>query len=178
MGFAFPPILVYNTQQEATRVKKLKVYLDSSVISHLDAPDTPDKMADTLLFWKDLLKGKYEVFLSPVVISELRETNEPKLSFMLEQLRALDFKLLAPSEEVTALADEYLRQGVLTAKSVDDCMHIAYAVVYQCDIIVSWNFRHLVNYRTIDRVRIVNAINRYREISIVSPTMMLEEDSK
>ena len=159
-------------------MKKLKIYLDSSVISYLDAPDTPDKMADTKLFWKDLMRGKYDVFLSPVVVSEIERTREPKLSFMLEQLKALDFKLLAPSGEVTALAEEYLRRGVLTPKSLDDCMHIAYGVIYQCDIIVSWNFKHLVNYQTIDRVRIVNAINRYKEISIVSPNMMIEEESE
>ena len=154
-------------------MKKLGVYLDSSVMSHLDAPDTPEKMADTKLFWKDLLDDLYDVFISPVVIAEIQRTAEPKLNFMLEQMKALNFNLLAPSEEVNALADEYLRHGVLTQKSVDDCLHIAYAVVYHCDVIVSWNFSHLVNYRTIDRVRIVNAINRYREISIVSPTMMI-----
>jgi len=57
-------------------------------------------------------------------------------------------------------------------------LHIAYAVVYNCDVIVSWNFKHMVNFRTIDRVRIVNAINRYREIAICSPTMMLKEESE
>ena len=35
-------------------MKKLKLYLDTSVISHLDAPDTPEKMADTLALWEDL----------------------------------------------------------------------------------------------------------------------------
>jgi len=159
-------------------MRKLKIYLDSSVISHLDAPDTPDKMADTKLFWKDLLRGVYDVFISPVVIGEIQKTAEPKLSFMLEQMKGLDMTLLALSNEVTSLAEEYLKQGVLTPKSLDDCMHIAFAVVYQCDVIVSWNFQHLVNYRTIDRVRIVNAVNRYREISIVSPTMMIGDELK
>ena len=56
-----------------------------------------------------------------------------------------------------------------------DCLHIAFAVAYDCDIIVSWNFKHLVNYRTVSEVKIVNAINNYREINIVSPTMLLEE---
>jgi len=111
-----------------------------------------------------------------VVIGEIEQTSEPKLSFMLKQLKALDFQLLAESDEAKALGNEYLRQGVLTPKSRDDCMHIAYAVVYRCDVIVSWNFKHLVNFRTIDRVRMINTINRYREIAICSPTMMLKEE--
>jgi len=157
-------------------MRRIKVYLESSAISHLDAPDVPDRMADTKLFWQDLVDGKYEIFISPVVIGEIEKTGEPKRTFLLEQLKTLDMQLLAVSEEAKALGDEYLRQGVLTPKSKDDCLHIAYAVVYNCDVIVSWNFKHMVNFRTIDRVRIVNAINRYREISICSPTMMLKEE--
>ena len=65
---------------------------------------------------------------------------------------------------------------MLKEKSYDDCLHIAYAVIHHCDVIVSWNFKHLVNFRTIDKVKIVNAINRYKEISIISPTMLIEED--
>jgi len=144
----------------------------------LDAPDVPDKMADTKLFWQDLLAGKYDVVVSPLTVREIEQTSEPKLTFMLEQMKAIEFQLLAESEEALALADEYLAQGVLTPKSRDDCLHIAYAVVYRCDAIVSWNFKHLVNYRVIDHVRIVNAINRYGAIDIVSPTVMIQEESE
>ena len=48
-------------------------------------------------------------------------------------------------------------------------------LVYNCDIIISWNFKHLVNYKTINKVKIVNAINHYKEISIMPPSMLLEE---
>jgi len=159
-------------------MNKLKIYLETSTISHLDAPDAPDKMADTKLFWQDLLDGKYELFISPVVIDEIEKTRGPKLDFMLEQLNGLDFTLLAPTEEVYDLADEYLRQGLLPPKSVNDRLHIAFAVVYNCDAIVSWNFNHLVNFTTNKRVRIINAINHYKEISLISPTMMIKEGSE
>ena len=76
-------------------------------------------------------------------------------------------------EGVKALANEYIVKGVLTEKSRADCLHIAFAVFYDCDIIVSWNFKHLVNFRTINKVKIVNATYNYREISIVNPTMLL-----
>ena len=45
-------------------MKKLKIYIDTSVVSYLDAPDRPDWMADTLKLWQDMVNGKYEVFTS------------------------------------------------------------------------------------------------------------------
>ncbi|MDR2728921.1 MAG: hypothetical protein LBB56_07290 [Chitinispirillales bacterium] len=45
-------------------MRKLKLYLDTSVISHLFAEDTPEKMADTNGLWQDFIDGKYEVFVS------------------------------------------------------------------------------------------------------------------
>ena len=156
-------------------MRKLKLYLDTSAISHLFADDTLDKMADTNSLWDDLALRKFDIFISQTVLDEIRKCSEPKKTMMLEKLQMIDFQLLEETHTVTELASAYVNGGVLKEKSIDDCMHIAFAVVYDCDIIVSWNFKHLVNYRTINSVKVVNAINNYREISIVSPTMLLEE---
>ena len=156
-------------------MRKLKLYLDSSTISHLFADDTPEKMEDTNRFWGDLTKGKYDIFISPVVVDEIERCSQPKRDKLYGELAKIKFQILEKTDEIGLLAREYITNGVLTEKSHDDCMHIAFAVVYDCDVIVSWNFRHLVNYKTINKVKIVNAINNYREISIVTPTMLLEE---
>jgi predicted nucleic acid-binding protein len=156
-------------------LRKLKLYLDTSTISHLFAEDTPEKMSDTNKFWNDLINDKYEIYISPVVTEELKKCPEPKLSLLFQKLEQIRFDILETTNEVEELAREYINKGVLKEKSHDDCMHIAFAVVYDCDIIVSWNFRHLVNYRTVNEVKIVNAMNRYKEISIISPSMLLEE---
>jgi len=156
-------------------MKKLKLYLDTSTISHLFADDAPEKMADTNRFWNDVANGKYEIVISPVVMNEMENCNEPKRSKMFEKLNQIQFQIINMTDEVTRLADEYIAGGVLKEKSFADCLHIAFAVVYNCDIIVSWNFKHLVNFKTINKVKVVNAINHYREISIMPPTMLLEE---
>ena len=155
-------------------MRKLKLYLDSSTISHLLADDVPEKMADTNQLWEDFISHKYEIFISPVVISEVDNCPEPKRSYLYTRLQQLQFEVLERTEEVTSLAYEYVKNGVLSEKSMADCLHIAFAVVNNCDIIVSWNFKHLANVKTINKVKIVNAINQYREISIVPPTMLLE----
>ncbi len=159
-------------------MRKLRLYLDTSVISHLFAEDTPDKMEDTIRFWNDCVNDKYSIFISNVVTDEIEKCSEPKRGGMLDRLKQIPIQILTKSDNVIELAGEYIKNGVLSNKSFDDCLHIAFAVFYDCDIIVSWNFKHIVNYKTIDKVRIVNAINKFREISIVSPTMMLEEDAK
>ena len=157
-------------------MRKLKLYLDTSVISHLLAEDTLEKMLDTIKFWDDCTGGKYDLYISDVVINEIQQCQEPKRSQMLEKMRQVSLTILKASAETKTLAREYINGGVLKEKSLDDCLHIAFAVISYCDAIVSWNFKHLVNFKTIDKVRVVNAINRYKEISIISPTMLIEEE--
>ena len=64
--------------------KKVKIYLDTSVISHLQASDAPERMTDTLRLWEDLKAGIYEVVISDVTIDEINDCSEPKRSFMLD----------------------------------------------------------------------------------------------
>jgi predicted nucleic acid-binding protein len=154
-------------------MKKLRLYLDTSVISHLDAPDVPDKEADTKRLWEDIKAGRYEVVISPVVVAELNDCPEPKLSYLREQLKLIDYVVLEKADEVTYLAERYAAE-VLKKKSFADCQHIAYACVYNCDMVVSWNFKHLVNYKTIAGVKSVNALAGYREMMIYAPTNIVE----
>ena len=51
--------------------RKLKVYLDTSVISYLQQEDTPERMKDTLVLWKQFEAGKYEIYLSQLTLDEV-----------------------------------------------------------------------------------------------------------
>jgi len=133
-------------------------------------------MEDTNLLWVDLTKSKYDIFISPVVISEIKKCPEPRQSLMFEKLEQIKFQILNETDEVYTLANEYIKGGVLNEKSRDDCLYIAYAVIYNCDVIVSWNFKHLVNFKTINKIKVVNTIHMYKEIGIISPTMLIEEE--
>jgi len=159
-------------------MEKLKLYLDTSVISHLFAEDTPEKMADTNRLWQDFIDGKYEIFVSTTTLEELGRCPEPKRGQMITKLDEIKINILEESGKTGELLEEYLKNHVLSPKNIDDCSHIAFAVVYNCDIIVSWNFKHLVNYKTVNKVKIVNAMKSYKEISIISPTMLIEEEEE
>ena len=57
--------------------RKLKVYLDTSVISHLMQEDVPEKMAHTRKLWEIFQKGVYDVCLSSVTLKEISDCPEP-----------------------------------------------------------------------------------------------------
>ena len=159
-------------------MKKLKVYLDTSIVSHLDAPDVPDKEADTKRLWDRIKAGEFEAFISPVVIAEVDRCDEPKRSFMREELRSTPHTFLEETEEVRDLADRYIAADILRAKNLNDSQHVAYACVYNCDMVISWNFTHLVNYKTIAGVKSVNAMAGYKEMPIYPPSMFKEGDKE
>lgn len=155
-------------------MRKLKIYLDTSVISHLQADDVPEKMADTLEFWDMIIKRPdVQVCISDVTMAEISRCSEPKLTYLLQQLARLDITMIEETVEDQQLSEIYLMNGVLREKSRDDLRHIAIAVMNDCRYIVSWNFKHFVNPKTINAAAAVNRLNNLPEVSIVSPSMMI-----
>ena len=157
-------------------MRKLKIYLDTSVISHLHQLDAPDKMNDTLALWEEIKSGTYEAVISDLTVREVMKCHEPKQSILFDYLSKITFESFDITGGIDDLAEEIVRRRILTAKSLDDCTHIAAAILNNCDIIVSWNFKHLVNVRTIDGIREIVVSNRYKPIDIYSPTMLLKGD--
>jgi predicted nucleic acid-binding protein len=152
---------------------KLKLYLDTSVISHLEAPDVPDKEADTLKLWEYIKSGRYEMYVSPVVFEEINECKEPKKSRLLDFLEEVDFILIEENDETQRIAQKLIDNGTLTEKSLNDCRQIACALFSACDMITSWNFNHIVNIKTINGVKAISALEGYREISIYAPNVLV-----
>jgi len=91
-------------------------------------------------------------------------------------LGEINFIEIEETEESVSLAREYIKYGVLSQKSFDDCRHMAIATISECDYIISWNFKHFVNVKTISKVQAVNKLLGYKEVIIIPPTMILEGD--
>ncbi len=153
--------------------KKIRIYIETSIISHLDATDRPDWMKETLLLWKELQAGRYEAVVGAPVMAELEKCHEPKRTFMFEQLDKIKFDLVAGTDESKRIASEYISLGGLPRKSRTDAAHIALATLANCDVIVSWNFSHIVNFKAMTAVDTVNTHERLKPIRIVSPTILL-----
>ena len=157
-------------------MRKLKVYLDTSVISHLLQEDVPEKMADTRQLQEMFKAGKYEVYLSTVTLEEIADCPEPKRSELRKLLQQIDFVTIDISDEMESVAHKIIEMGILTNKRYDDCQHIAAAVVTECNCIISWNFKHIVNIKTIHGVRAITNLTGYKPIDILSPTVLLESE--
>lgn len=157
-------------------MRKLSVYLDTTVISYLQQEDAPERMEDTLVLWKKFEEHDFNIYLSQVTLNEVEQCPEPKRSTLYEYLSRIDYEVLMIDEEIMELAQKIIDMGILTPKSFDDCQHIAAAVVYNCDCIISWNFKHIVNIKTIRGVRAITNLEGYKDIDIVNPSVLLESE--
>ncbi len=155
-------------------MKKLKVYLDTSVISYLYQDDAPEKMADTLALWDLFEKGVYEVYISDVVLEEIYHCNEHKLDILLDYMDRVKIHVLETDNDTMNLAEKFIDFGILKKTSLDDCRHISAAILAGCDIITSWNFKHIVNVKTAKGVKVITTLEGYKDILIYPPSALLE----
>ncbi|MGL6225757.1 MAG: PIN domain-containing protein [Thermoguttaceae bacterium] len=158
--------------------RKLKLFLDTSIISHIVAPHKPYEEAATKAFFRYLADypDEYELLISPAVRAEVEACPvQIKRKMMTDLLTTFQIAVLPESDEAVQLAQIYLQQGVLSKRSLDDLTHIAYAVVNHCDYILSWNFKHFVNVTTINAVNSINVAMSYRMTSIVTPQFFTGE---
>lgn len=159
-------------------MKKLKIYLDTSVISYLLQPDAPEKMEETRRFWKILKEGRiYEVYISDIVLNEISRCSKEKLDILLAFLNQIEYNIIGTDEKMLELADKFIDFGILKQKCIEDCQHIAAALLAECDIITSWNFKHIVNVKTIKGVKVITTLEGYKDLLIYPPSVLLEDEN-
>jgi len=154
-------------------MKKLKLYLDTSVISYLDQSDAPERMTETRLFWEQLKAGKYDVVISDIVTKEIENCDDKKKNILTSYLAAITYDLFLLDERSIRIAEQFVDLHIMKEKHIDDCRHIAGAIVSGCDVIVSWNFKHIVNYKTQMGVKAVTALEGYKELLIYTPAALM-----
>ena len=83
------------------------------------------------------------------------------------------FKILKINNEMETLAVEFIKAGAVPKNSIEDAYHIAIAVIYGMDYLLSWNFRHIVRLKTRDIVRMVISLKEYKPIEIIPPPELI-----
>lgn len=148
-------------------IKKLEVYVETSVWNFYFAEDAPEKKAAATELIED--ENKYELFVSKAVTDELNAC--PGL--LGEELRRLvkerEPRFLPDVAEIIDIADIYAERGIIPERYYNDALHIAYATYYGIDFLVSYNFKHIVKVKTKAEVAAANAILGYRTPNILSP---------
>ena len=97
---------------------------------------------------------------------------------VIEDLPKACLELVHQNEESEALAEEYIRHEVLAPRMLADAQHIAVASIARVDVLVSWNFRHIVN---LDRIHGFNAVNLrlgYPILEIRSPMEVWKDENE
>lgn len=94
-------------------MRKLKVYLDTSVISYVSQEDAPERMKDTLKLWKDFENGKYDIYLSQVTLDEIEKCAETKRNTLYDYLSDIEYTKLEISTEIVELAQKIIDMGIL-----------------------------------------------------------------
>ncbi len=160
-------------------MKKLKVYLDTSIINFLFADDAPHFKSMTEEFFNNFIKKNiYEVYVSDVVLDEiLRTENESKKLKLLQVIQNYELPYEVFNQESARLAEIYVAEGIIPKRKYDDARHIGLATVKNFDILLSWNFKHLSNVNKRNKVKIINEREGFfYPLDLVTPIQLMYEN--
>jgi predicted nucleic acid-binding protein len=129
-----------------------RIYIDTSVIGGLFDVEFSD---DTRPFFDRVERGELKIVYSEITTDELADAPK-KVRDYFNSLTSKQKEFVQITQESVNLADTYIREKVVGKTSRADCIHIALATVNKVDILVSWNFKHIVN---INRIRGYNSVN-------------------
>jgi|ERR1019366_9445334 hypothetical protein len=147
------------------KIRKQKIYIDTSVIGGYYDVEFEE---ETIILFDEIKKGFFEIIYSTVTEDELLGAPK-KVRELMPNLPQKFITKVDLTEEATNLANAYLKENVVGETSRTDCFHIALATIHRVDILISWNFKHIVN---VNRIRGYNAVNMklgYSTIDIRSP---------
>jgi predicted nucleic acid-binding protein len=149
---------------------KIKLYLDTSVISALFDHRNPERQLLTQDFFDQLYL--FEVFISELTIIEIEQTQDNNLYQKMNDV-ANKLTVIPLDDDIQPLVNEYLEQNLIPKNYIEDAYHIAIAVLNSMDYIVSWNFKHIVRKKTKDLVHLVSTINNLPHVEIITPPELL-----
>ena len=162
-------------------MKKLRMYLDTSIISFIYAYDSPEKQSITIEFFKKYL-SVYDVYVSNLVLTEIENTQEIALrKKLMAVFEEHDLNIIhidpADQDKIFDLARRYIKEKIIPQKKFDDAVHVAICVYYEFDVLLSWNFRHLANIAKQIQVNAANKKQGYlKELFLLNPMEVIYED--
>ncbi len=153
-------------------MNRIRVYIDTSVIGGYFDEEFEE---DTRLFFERVDSKELILIISDLLEIELLKA-PVNVREVLNKYSEEFFERINLTEEVIELADSYLSEGIVGKSSIEDCRHIALATINKVDVLVSWNFRHVVN---LDKIKGYNSINLKKGYSIIeirSPKELIKNE--
>lgn len=144
----------------------MRVYIDTSVFGGYFDEEFQEASRK---FFSTIFKTNDVVLISDTLIGELVKAPE-KVQDLLDRVMQTNSERIGLSEEVYHLRDAYLEEGVLSKKWSDDALHVAHATLADADVIISWNFKHLLNPLRIHQFNEINIERGYEPVVIMTPS--------
>lgn len=154
-------------------MKKQRIYLDTSVFGGYY--DNEFEQFTRPLF--DRIKQReFIVLLSAALQRELQPAPERIQKLVIEMNEDIT-EFTDENEEAIDLATEYISEKVVGRTSFADCLHIALATTNSADMLISWNFKHIVNIERIRGYNSINIKNGYKRLEIRSPRELMNYEN-
>jgi hypothetical protein len=150
--------------------KILNIYVENSVIGGYFDEEFKEF---TYKLFENFRKGIFKPIISSHVVAEL-ENGAPE--YVKENLKTIDYEEYAVNDEMLNLAEKYMEQKIVSENYYGDALHIAIATVLGIDVLVSWNFKHIVNLNRIKSFNSVNLREGYNILEIRTPREVVESE--
>ncbi len=148
----------------------MRIYIDTSVVGGVF--DDEFRQASGSFFAK-VSSGEVVIVVSRLLRDELVLAPKQVRDYLDGFTGSMIEEVIVP-EEALDLADLYVAEKVVGATSLADCQHIATATIERVDVLVSWNFKHIVNLKRIRGYNSVNLKHGYPMLEIRTPTEVLD----
>lgn len=153
---------------------KQRVYIDTSVIGGCLDEEFEEASGELVARFK---RGEIIAVVSEVTMLEIKDAPEG-VQAILAGLPEETIEHVELTEDAEMLAHAYISEGAIGEASLEDAEHVAIATVQRVDVLVSWNFRHIVNLERIRRVNAVNLKMGYPLLEIRSPREVVTHEGQ
>lgn len=152
-------------------MRKLRVYIDTSVIGgcyDVEFSEWSNKLFDEFIYQRMI------AVISDVTLAELK--NAPlRIKNRLDDIPKSSLELIEKTDEIIYLSSKYIEFNAISKNCLEDSLHIAASIVNNVELLASWNFKHIVNYRRIKLFNSINLMFGYPEIDIRTPREIINE---
>ena len=150
-----------------------RIYVDTSVVNGAFAQRFS---RDTTPFWNAVRRGEIVIIASDVLEQELKNAPQHVRDFF-GGLPESQIERIVSTDESDDLAERYIAENIVGKSSLDDCRHIAMATLAHADVLVSWNFKHIINDSRIRGYNSVNMKMGYTQINIRTPYEVINDET-
>ena len=151
-------------------MRPLRVYVDTSVFGGMFEIEHEER---TRRFFRMVGAGHFRLVVSDQVKEEVDRAPDETKRFFAMNLPSMEYLRILPV--VSYLADLYVVGKAVSEAHRSDAMHVAYASIYKCDGVISWNFRHMVKPKKSLRFNMLNVDNGFSQLFIASPEEITDE---